>query len=82
MIEFNIRLNIDSAIIFSKKASKYEFDIDILQGRYIINGKSTLGIFSLNICKELKVVLHSDEKHANDFIKSIAKYIESEITIK
>lgn len=46
-----IRINtIDNVKDFVSICSKYQdSDINVKQGRYIVNGKSILGIFSLNL---------------------------------
>ena len=35
--------------------NKYNFEIDLISGRYAINGKSIMGIFSLDLTKEIEV---------------------------
>ena len=42
-------------------ANSFEEDIDIVSDRYIIDAKSIMGIFSLNLCKPLKIVFHSND---------------------
>ena len=44
-------------------ANSFEEDIDIVSDRYIIDAKSIMGIFSLNLCKPLKIVFHSNDAH-------------------
>ena len=34
---------------------KYDFDIDLISGRYAINGKSIMGVFSLDLTKPIEV---------------------------
>ena len=36
-------------------------DVDIVRGRWVIDAKSIMGIFSLNLCKPLKIVFHSND---------------------
>ena len=40
--------------------SKYDIDIDLSSGRYIVDAKSILGIFSLDLLKPIKLTAHSD----------------------
>ena len=40
----------------------FESDIDLVYGRYIIDGKSTLGIHSLDLSKPIEVVIISDDE--------------------
>lgn len=56
--------------------SNYTCDIDIIRGRYIIDAKSILGIFSLDLSVPIQVYIHSDDSEVlhkfseemNDFI--------------
>ena len=41
--------------------SKYPYDIDLKSGRYLIDGKSILGIFSLDLKNAIQVDIHSDD---------------------
>jgi len=41
--------------------SKYPFDIDLRCGRFVIDAKSLLGIFSLDLSKPLTLEAHSDD---------------------
>lgn len=40
---------------------KYSFDIDLVSGRYTVDAKSLLGIYSLDLSTPLKVVIYSDD---------------------
>ena len=46
---------------FVNLVSKYPFDVDIVSGRYTVNAKSLLGIYSLDLNKSLKVLIYSDD---------------------
>ena len=60
--EYWIELDtIDGAKQLNAIALSYEEDIDIIKGRYVIDAKSILGIFSLDISKPVKIKIHSDD---------------------
>ena len=40
--------------------SKYDIDIDLSSGRYIVDAKSIMGIFSLDLLMPIKLTAHSD----------------------
>lgn len=62
MATFNIMLDsINSVKSFVNIVSKYDFDIDLTSGRYVVDAKSIMGIFSLDLSKPIKVDIHSDE---------------------
>jgi len=58
---FNITLkSINDVKDFVNISNKYDFDIDLTSGRYIVDAKSIMGIFSLDLSKAIKVEVHSD----------------------
>ncbi len=74
MKEFTILLNaINDVKFFVNAVSKYDFDVDLVSGRYAVDAKSIMGIFSLDLSKEIKLVIHSDDAEA--FIKEIKPFI-------
>lgn len=61
MQKTNICLNsIELVKQFATIAEKQECDIDIKCGHYLVDGKSILGIFSMDLTKELTLIIHSD----------------------
>ncbi len=74
MIEQKIMLSsIDDVKNFAAIAGTKKYDIDITSGRYIINAKSIMGIFSLDLTKPLTVVAHNEED--DDLLELISSYI-------
>ena len=47
---------------FSSEVVKFGSDIDLVKGRYIIDAKSTIGIFTLDLSSPVDVVIHSDDE--------------------
>ena len=47
---------------FSSEVVKFESDIDLIKGRYVIDAKSTIGIFTLDLSAPVDVVIHSDNE--------------------
>lgn len=47
---------------FSSEVGKFESDIDLVKGRYIIDAKSTIGIFTLDLSAPVDVVIHSNDE--------------------
>lgn len=52
---------------------KYDFDIDLVSGRYAVDAKSIMGIFSLDLSKPIQLNAHTDDAEA--FLKEIDKFI-------
>ena len=40
---------------FVNIVSKYDFDMDLMSGRYAVDAKSIMGIFSLDLAKPIKM---------------------------
>lgn len=49
------------------------YDVDIVSGRYAIDAKSIMGIFSLDLSKDLELKIHSDD--CADFLDDIKDFI-------
>ena len=46
---------------FVNAVSKYDYDVDLISGRYAIDAKSIMGIFSLDLSKPIILEAHSDD---------------------
>ena len=56
-----ISLNsIDKVKSFVNAITQYEFDFDLISGRYVIDAKSIMGIFSLDLSKPIDLNIHAD----------------------
>lgn len=61
MQKFIVNLNsINKIKEFSKDISNFESDIDVESGRYVIDAKSIMGLFSLDLSKPIEIIIHSD----------------------
>ena len=57
-----ISLNsIDKVKSFVNEITKYDYDFDLVSGRYVIDAKSIMGIFSLDLSKPIDLNIHADE---------------------
>lgn len=41
-----------------------DYEVDLVQGRYTIDAKSIMGIFSLDLLSPIKLVAHTDDASA------------------
>ena len=75
MREFRVALNeIDKVKAFVNTVNKYPFDVVIMSGRYIIDAKSIMGVFSIDLSKPVKLYINSDDKNAiNKIEKELRK---------
>ena len=56
-----ISLNsIDKVKSFVNDITKFDVDIDLVSGRYVIDAKSIMGLFSLDLSKPIYLNIHAD----------------------
>ncbi len=61
MISFNVMLSsINNVKDFVNTVNKYDFDVDLTSGRYVVDAKSIMGIFSLDLSKPILLNAHDD----------------------
>lgn len=46
---------------FVNIANSFEFGVDVMQGKYIVDGKSVMGMFSLNLTEPVTVVIDTNK---------------------
>lgn len=51
------------------------FDIDLMAGRYVVDAKSILAVFGLDLDSEVTIVIHAEDKEAENFIAKVNKYL-------
>ena len=57
-----ISLNsIDKVKAFVNDVTKFNTDLDLVSGRYVIDAKSIMGIFSLDLSKPIDLNIHDDD---------------------
>ena len=54
--------SIDKVKSFVNDISKFDYDFDLVSGRYVIDAKSIMGIFSLDLSKPISLNIHSDDE--------------------
>ena len=59
---------------FVATVNKYPYDIDLRSGRFVIDAKSILGIFSLDLSRPLVLEIHSEK--ADELIEELKDYIK------
>ena len=71
-----ISLNsIDKVKAFVNEISKFDCDFDLVSGRYVIDAKSIVGVFTISQGKEVEVEINSsNEDEIVGFLNDIRKY--------
>ena len=57
---------------FVSIVQEYPYEIDLKSEKYVVDAKSILGIFSLDLSKPLVVEIHSD--NCDDLIEALKKF--------
>lgn len=71
----HISLNsIDKVKAFVNEITKFDNDFDLVSGRYVIDAKSIMGIFSLDLSKPIELNIHS-ETNVDEILNILAPYI-------
>ncbi len=71
MISLN---SIDKVKSFVNDISRFDYDFDLISGRYVIDAKSIMGIFSLDLSKPIELNIHAEED-ADAVIEALKPYI-------
>lgn len=75
MTQFNIKISqIDDVYKLVNILVGFDGDIDLESGRYIVDGKSILGIFSLNLREPVKVTIRNCNRE-NELKEALKQYI-------
>ena len=71
----HISLNsIDKVKAFVNEITKFDNDFDLVSGRYVIDAKSIMGIFSLDLSKPIELNIHS-ESNVDGILEALTPYI-------
>ena len=61
---------------FVNAITQFDFDFDLISGRYVIDAKSIMGIFSLDISKPIDLNIHADtESETTEILDAIKPYV-------
>ena len=70
-----ISLNsIDKVKSFVNDITKFDYDFDLVSGRYVIDAKSIMGIFSLDLSKPIALNIHADAG-ADEVLEGLQPYL-------
>ena len=72
MKETYIRLNtINDVRRLVSVVEKYPFSVDLSEGRYIVDAKSLMGIFSLDLLRPIKLIAERDDPQMFEDLKDL-----------
>ena len=75
MKTIQISLNsIDKVKAFVNDITKFDYDFDLVSGRYVIDAKSIMGIFSLDLSKPIDLNIHAEDG-TDEVMETLKPYI-------
>ena len=70
-----ISLNsIDKVKAFVNEVTKFDAEFDLVSGRYVIDAKSIMGIFSLDLSKPIDLIIHN-ENNVDEIMTKLEEFI-------
>ena len=73
MYETMIELNaINDVKEFVNTVMLFDYDVDLVSGRYAVDAKSIMGIFSLDLSKPVKLIIHSE--NCDDLLEAVKPF--------
>ena len=76
MKTLKISLNsIDKVKTFVSEINQFPSEFDLVSGRYVIDAKSIMGIFSLDISKSIDLNIHAEGDELDEIVEKLAAYI-------
>lgn len=66
--------SIEKVKSFVNEITKFDVDFDLVSGRYVIDAKSIMGIFSLDLAKPIDLNIHADDE-LNTILEVLKPYI-------
>ena len=75
MKSVNIRLTMmtDHVKNFVSLVNRYPYDMDLRSGRYVVDAKSILGIFSLDLSKPITLEIYAED--CGDLLEDIKPFL-------
>ena len=66
--------SIDKVKAFVNDITKFDSDFDLVSGRYVIDEKSIMGIFSLDLSKNIDLNIHAED-NIDEILSVLKPYI-------
>lgn len=67
--------SIDDVKKFVDAATHCDCEVDVVSGRYVINAKSIMGLFSIDLAKPVKVEVHGTEQQRSAFAAGVSALV-------
>lgn len=75
-MKINIKLDsIDAVREFVNTVNRFTSDFDLISGRYVIDAKSIMGIFSLDLSKQLVLEIHENNNEKDALLEALKPFM-------
>ena len=72
----DISLNsIEKVKNFVNLINRFDYDFDLVSGRYVIDAKSIMGIFSLDLSKPIALNIYADDNNIDAILAELTPYL-------
>ena len=72
-VTIRLTMMTDNVKNFVSLVNRYTYDMDLRSGRYVVDAKSILGIFSIDLSRPITMSIYSDD--CDDLLKELDSYI-------
>ena len=66
--------SIEKVKSFVNDITKFDYDFDLVSGRYVIDAKSIMGIFSLDLSRPIDLNIHAEE-NVDEVLETLKPYM-------
>ena len=66
---------VDDVYTLVKSLLAFDGDVDLVSGRYVVDGRSLLGIFSLDLSKPIELNIHSEDGNLDEIVEKLKPFI-------
>ncbi len=73
MIQYRIMLNPDEVLGFVREADKCDFDVDISYNSFMVDAKSIIGVYGLDLSRVLTVYCHGYSERFDQYVKQFER---------
>lgn len=71
-----ISLNsIDKVTTFNAEVNQFSAEFDLVQGRFITDAKSLMGIFTLDVSLPIDLNIHASDEELDEIMEKLKPYI-------
>ncbi len=67
--------SIEKVKSFVRDVSDIDCELDLISGRYVVDAKSMLALFSLDLSQPIELAIHADDETADEILAKLAAYL-------